>query len=309
MWISVAQRCWKSKKESSWANKLRIIRNNVTDTATITATSTASGFAVNNLKADAKTSVWRSTSLAVQTLTLTWATAQVIDSVAMAFTNLVSGSTVRIKLFAETADSVPLLDTGKVVNEYAYPPPAGFSSIGLSSFPYGGGAYLSAFFTAQICKKITIEVDSSDLRGWITSFYDWYFAPSILTNPDGYVEISRLICGKSWRPEINCAYGLPIGTTDSSESARTDSGNLIIDRRTVHKTISLNMDFMTELDKRNLSELIRTVNKNKPVFLSVFPGSGWDQEQAGQIYGILDDVAIDLWGCRLYSSELKLTEV
>ena len=69
------------------------------------------------------------------------------------------------------------------------------------------------------------------------------------------------------------------------------------------------MDFMTELDKRSLSELIRTVNKNKPVFLSVFPGSGWDAEQAGQIYGILDDAAIDLWGYRLYSSELKLTEV
>ena len=129
---------------------LRIIKNNITDTATIAATSTASGFSVDNLKSDAKTSVWRSTDLAVQTLTLIWATAQVIDSVAMAFTNLISGSTVRIKLFAETGDAVPLLDTGELLVEYSYPPPAGFSTVGLASFPYGGGVYFSGFFDAQL---------------------------------------------------------------------------------------------------------------------------------------------------------------
>lgn len=288
---------------------LRIIKNNAADSATISATSTASGFSVNNLKSDTKSLVWRSVDLTTQTLTLTWSAAQLIDSVAMAFTNLISGSTIRIKLFSETSDSVPILDTGEIANEYTYPPPAGFSSIGLISFAYGGGAYMSAFFSEKVCKKVTIEINSDDLRGWITSFYDWYFSSPIDANPDGYIEISRLIVGKSWQPERNTAYGLVIGSTDASEMLRTDAGNLVIDRRTAHKTVSLNMNFMTENDKRNLNNLIRLVGKNKPVFLSIFPSDGGERNQSGQIYGILDDAPIDLWNYRLYSTKLNFTEV
>lgn len=44
------------------ANNLRIIYQNIADTATLTASSTAGTTSVNNLKKDSKASIWRSST-------------------------------------------------------------------------------------------------------------------------------------------------------------------------------------------------------------------------------------------------------
>ena len=90
---------------------LRIIYNNIADSATVTASNTASGFSVDNLKNNQKTSVHRTTDNTV-VYTLTWTTSQYVSCVALPATNLKAGATVRVQLYSEIDSPNVLTDTG-----------------------------------------------------------------------------------------------------------------------------------------------------------------------------------------------------
>lgn len=275
---------------------LRIIYKNLFDdydTLTQLVGSTAGGFPLTNLIDDTKSKTWRSTDLLSPKIKVTWASAQTLSAVAMAFTNLIAGSTFQITLYDATTGGTLLLDTGAVDVDYSYDAPIGFGSIGSASFAYGGGANVAAFFASTTgVRRMEIEFNSAG-------------------NPDGYIELSRIIAGAYWEPEDNASYGAKIDFVDSTIGQRTSAGGLITDRGTIHRELSFSLDAMSSTDKASLNNIFRSIGKSQPLFISLTPGtSNTEDELFCQLYGKFDDgITTEFAFYSHYASQLKIVEI
>lgn len=250
--------------------KLQIIPINLFDDATNTATSSAAGFEIANAETEYKNETWRSTSLASQTITSTWATSATVSCVGMAFTNLHAGSTIRIKLYTGSADTVPIMDSGIQTLNYAYSTPKGFSTIGLIAFAFGGGTYYSTFFADYSIKKCEIILTS----------------PS---NPDGYIEIGRIIIGDRFEPTYNARVGIDFTYPETTQIKRTKAGDQVINRGTQSKQITFDLERMPDTDRQSMVEIFRRSGLHNPIFICLQPDNTGELFQSGQIYGRKSD--------------------
>lgn len=277
-------------------NNIRILYDNVIDSATLTASTTTSGFPVTNLQKEQKGFVWRSTTTSA-TVTAVWTSTQTLSAVVLPFCNLTSSSTIRIKLYTNAADSIPVLDTG-IIPSGAYTPTdlwGGWSNIstsGVNAYNYGGGTYARAWFTSTPCKKVEIILADS-------------------TNPAGYIELSRIVCGSYWSPSVDVEFGINLSYLDTSEQSRSESGNLITSNGTIHKTMDFNLGSIVETDRNKALSILRGNGLRKPLFISVFPeDSDTVKEQNYQIYGKLNNLSsITHQFYALYSLPLTIQEI
>lgn len=277
-------------------SNLRILSKNIFDaydTISMVVGSAASGFPLTNLKIDAKSKTWRSTNLLSPKIKVTWAAARSISGVALAFTNLIAGSTFRITLYNDPTAGTLLYDSGAISVNFNYDNPVGFSTIGSSAFAYGGGSHVSAFFdiVANV-KRMEIELTSA-------------------SNPDGFIEISRIIAGASWEPQDNADYGAATGFMDSTTGIRTSAGDLKTNRGTISRFMEFQMNAMSPADKSALNNLFRSIGKSQPLFISLIPKTPIAEEQISQqVYGKLDnDISISFPFFNLYSSSIRIVEV
>lgn len=250
---------------------LRIIYNNEVDKATVVASSTAGSLVASNLQLDVKSTIWRSTTL-TPTLTFTWASATIVAGFALAFTNLTSSSTIRVRGYTEEVDIVPVFDTGAVA---AVPSTLssvlwGQTPLGVNSYAYGGGSTASLWWAAVPIKKMVVDISDT-------------------ANPQGFVEASRAIAGPYWSPVYNVQHGaLKVSAEDTSKHDRTDAGDLLTDRGVLYKAISLDLSLMPAVDRNTVWQILRGNSMAKPVFLSVTPESDDpSEEQMYTIYGKL----------------------
>lgn len=269
-----------------------IFDNLLDDVSSLTGSNTETDFDIDNVLNDEKTSMYRSTSAATQTITAIWTAAQDISAVALAFTNLVRNAEVTIKLYTNAADPSPVYNTGAKVVEYAYPPPRGFSTIGLVALAYGGGTYTSCLFPTQSIKKMEIEIDDS-------------------ANPDGYIEVGKVITGKAFTPNYGAAYGISMPVQDNSQSSRTDAGNLVTTRGTIVKTVRFDVNLLNIESRRELMEMIRHNGRSGPLFASIHETSiNPEERQSYMIYGTLDQLpAPQLVDFEKYSNNMLIMEV
>ncbi|NBQ68748.1 MAG: hypothetical protein EBU46_07920 [Nitrosomonadaceae bacterium] len=277
-------------------SSLRIIYKNLFDdydTLTQLVGSTASGFPLTNLIDDTKSKTWRSTDLLSPKIKVTWASAQTLSGVALAFTNLIAGSTFQITLYDAASGGTLLLDTGAVGVDYSYNAPVGFSSTGSASFAYGGGANVAAFFASTSgVRRMEIEFTSTG-------------------NTDGYIELSRIIAGSYWEPQKGASYGASVAFVDSTTGQRTSAGGLITDRGTIHREMSFSLDAMSSTDKASLNNIFRSIGKSQPLFISLTPGtSNTEDELFCQLYGKFDDgITTEFAFYSHYASQLKIVEI
>jgi hypothetical protein len=253
------------------ANNLRIIYDNVADSATLTASTTASGLTVNNLKTEQKGFVWRSTGTSA-TITATWSSAQTISGVVLPFCNLTSNATIQVRLFTNTGDATPVLNTG-AQSARAYTPQDVFGGFtqpaGVNAYSFGGGSYARSWFAATVARKIEVIINDAG-------------------NSSGYIELSRLVCGNYWSPTYNTEFGLSLGYRDTSEQTRSESGNLITTNNTVHRTLNFNLNWLVDTDRTRMLSILRGNGLRKPLFVSIFPeDASLTKEQEFQIYGKL----------------------
>jgi hypothetical protein len=269
------------------ANNLRIIYKNLVDTATIAASTTAGVTSAANLKLDAKSLVWRSTG-ASATLTVTLAASSTISGVILPFTNLGSTATVTVTLSnGYTTGAVlcaPYSGT-ELWNPASIP-------TGTSTYSYGGGTYARVWFPKQTnITSVTIVINS---------------------NVGGYIEVSRLIIGDYWSPTYNTSYGLSAQLQDLSSHQRSESGDLITNRGTIHKTMSFTLDYLDASDRVQLISLLKNNGIYKPIFVSLFPDNSTDytKEDAHQIYGKLSQLSpITHPVLSFYSSNMDIEEI
>jgi hypothetical protein len=257
---------------------LRVIYDNAADRATLSASSSVGALVAANLKSDLKSVVWRSDTAGagatpLASLTLTWATPEIIAGVALPYCNLSSQATLRVYGYTNAADSVPLFDTGAVLAC----PNAGFGlwnwgavPLGANAYAYGGGALGRVWVPVPgAVRKLIIELSDPG-------------------NPGGYIEASRLVCGAYWEPAKNVDYGASAQPLDHSKNFRNDAGDLMSDQGARSVKLALPMSKLDPTDRARLFSILRGNGITRPVFVSVFPNdTDTAREQDHQLYGKL----------------------
>lgn len=278
-------------------SNLKIIYRNIFDnydTLAMGSGNIASGFPLTNLVNDSKAKTWRSTNLSSQVIKATWTTPKSLSGVALAFTNLISGSTFSIRLYNDTVLGQILYDSSTIPVTFNYDPPIGFATINSSSFAYGGGCNVSVFTDTLISGIRRMEIELS--------------SPG---NPDGFIEISRIIAGIAWEPNDNADYGATTGFIDTTSGVRLSSGDLLTNRGTISRVMEFSLKAMDSEDKSALNNLFRSVGKSQPLFISLIPARQQKEEQLSQqIYGKLDqDISIGFPFFQRYDSTVRITEI
>jgi hypothetical protein len=251
---------------------LRIVHNNIADTATVTASPTAGSYLAANLQTDYKSQFHRSTGTTV-TYTLSWASplpAQTVQCVSLPCTNLTATATIRIQLYAnsDVTGEIVAADTGTV-------PAASSTQISQFTNPTG-----NLFAYGAVTKTVH----------WYNSSYPSVRAVKITvtdtSNPAGYIDCARIVCGTFWEPTYNASReGLVVSVTDTSANSRNDAGDLVSEQGFVYDQVQLNLELLTDTDRDTLLGIIRRRGVAQNVLLSVFPDNRTSTELAYLIYG------------------------
>lgn len=273
-------------------NNLRVIYQNIADTSTITASSTAGVTAAVNLQKDAKSLIWRATGTSA-TLTVSFGGLKTIRGVVLPFTNLTALAKITVTPTGGTG-TTPITDLLACPYKQADAWDSAYLPQGANSYAYGSGTYARAWFpTAQTCTGVTITISDA-------------------TNTAGYIEASRLIVGDYWSPTYNTSFGLISAPKSLSSNMRTESGDLVTNRGIQYNTMSFDLTWLNPADRLVFTKILKTNGINKGLFISLFPDATEDpdKEQTFQIYGKLTQVP-DLTHSMytMYASKVDIEEI
>lgn len=197
-------------------------------------------------------------------------------------TTSVTGPVVVVAMLTEAVGSVTMTVTGQTAITEATT-----SSFTGQTVGYGGGKYIAKYFT---------------LATGTTSF-------TVTFNTA--VKVSKFIIGNYWVPKYNTEYGVQTGYEDASTYERLQSGDLYAVIAPRNKTLQFDLQYMDESDKFQLFDIVRSIGKTKPLFISIFPEDNDQQkEQMYSIYGRLTSPPnISHVMFTMYSSSLQLQEI
>lgn len=265
---------------------MRIISTNLTDTTTvIDPSSQTSGYSIDNVKTDYKSTFHRSIGLTM-TYSLAWSTNQSINGIVLPCTNLSAAAKIRVQLYSDYNSVTPsspttlLVDTGAGVVEAC--PDTQIANMGYTNpdgklFQLGVLSKTSVWFPSVYSNVRTVKITLSDTTA----------------NTAGYIDCARIVCGNYWQPTYNASReGLDLNVVDTSTSSRTDAGDLVSDRGYINDELSLNLGLLTDTDRNNLLRIMRTAGTNRNILVSVFPSDYTDStnrnkatEQHYTVYG------------------------
>lgn len=125
------------------------------------------------------------------------------------------------------------------------------------------------------------------------------------------VKVSRFIIGNYWSPQYNTSYGIELGYEDTSDYERLQSGDIYTTNGPRYKYLSFELSYLTEAEKFTMFDIIKTIGKSKPLFVSIFPeDSDQEKEQMYSIYGKVSDMpALSFVMFSKYTSSIRLEEV
>lgn len=262
---------------------LRLVADNAADRATLTTSTVAGDLVAANLQSDIKTDIYRSEGTRASVV-MAWPAAERIGCVAFPFTNLTSGATMRVRLYAISGDGAPVLDTGWM-RACAPAPfaarnfgilPLAFNAYrwgGVSSWAAGGGAAAMGWFEAVRGRHMIIDLDDTH-------------------NPQGYIEAGRLVVGDYWSPQCNADFGAGLQKQDSSAHFRNEAGDLLTQKGTTSNKLTLQLSHLQEDDRMRLARILRDNGKHTPILVSLFPENADPLlEQEYTLYGKASNLA------------------
>lgn len=244
-------------------NKIRIIKRNLLDTATVVDSPACSiTLPASNLQRQTERErTARSTSLAAQNFTFNFA-APVTGPLMLGATrhNWSTSATWQWQIYDAVGSPQGTL--------------------------YDSGA-LTAFSTAGLDTDLDVYTER-DFRGLKNSFL---WTPSVTNaaaalqrttdaaNADGYIEATRMWLGKY----IEFTYDPPFGGVDfvpmdNSKAGRSDDGTHLVDKGWKARKLTFQLAFVSDADMNTLLGLARYLGKDKECCLSLFSGEGGDLE-------------------------------
>lgn len=298
------------------ANNLRVIYENVVDlsTTTLQVSSEASvSTPIVNLKSDIKSSVWRSGTTTSAIIVVNLSSARATRGLVLPFTNLTGGATIRVRV---TSGTVTL--GGTVA--------APTVSIAGGSTPVDTGLvsalpYMTNYYATGVTASGTPSSFKPYARVWFTPAQSAATATTVtkyvieivdVGNPDGFLEVSRMVLGPAWIPNFNTSYGLESTIKDMSTSTRSEAGDLIVQEAPSYKMLRFDLRYMDKQDRQEFNKLVRTTGQKRPVFISVFPENttDYEEEQTYQIYGKFSQLyGVNNFIYSMYSTQIEVEEV
>jgi len=257
---------------------VRIIYRNAADTATSLAASTTAGTLVAAyMQNDYKGQAHRSTGLSV-TYTLTWTDGESVGGIVLPASNLSGASTIRVRLYSDTAGTTLLADSGTL---YASPGPTlgaqdWSQPLNANAFAYGGVSKTQVWFSQHYAAKCCV-VDLVDTAA----------------NTAGYIDCARLVVGAYWEAAYNASYGAAADHEDTTENERNDAGDLRADLGTQHDTLTFDLDHLAEADRATARRIATTAGTHRNIVVSLIAGDGEAVAEADfLIYGKRANAAV-----------------
>jgi hypothetical protein len=176
------------------------------DAATMTASSEQGALPIESVQAMDPTKVWRATGCAAEWIAWDFGSAVISDAIVAIAHNFSEGAMLRLRLAGTAANvtAAPEVDTGFV-----------------SAWPTSGKPSLTDWTSWLSLVRATNPVAYRYGRLDIED----------IANPDGYVQIGRLITGRAFVPEINIDVNPSIGLITPDEAGRTPFNQVYGDTR------------------------------------------------------------------------------
>ena len=269
---------------------VRIIYNNAGERAIITASTTASGsLAAGTLSTNPKSLAHRSTGNSV-TYTLTWANSEEINGVIIPAINLSSTATIRVRTYINSGSTLKH-DSGTIPACTDTPLNTWYGIKNVNAFPYGGLSKVAVWLSTTYSVTSMI-IDIIDTNNFV-----------------GYIDCSRIVCGKYWEPSYNVSKnGLELTINDTTQTSRSDAGDLISDRGTIHEIITFNLEVINKTDKEQLISIMRYIGTYRNIAVSIIPSSNNNRdEQDYIIYGKRDNSSIGYLVHNFYQNSFSIT--
>ena len=271
-------------------SNLRIIHQNLANSAALTASTTAGGLVAANMVNDRKGWIHRSTGLVVQ-YTLTWPDLQTIGGVAFPAIRITTDSTIRVWAYDAVAGGNLVLDTGV---QWLAPGPA------LGNWDWTLPLNQSAFAAGSMVKAAHWLPDHYAARRVVIEVAD-------LTNPAGYIDCARLVVGGFWEPDNSADYGVVTGVNDASKNNRTGAGDLPSDRASMSDSLKLDLSVMTSRDRARMHRIMNQNGITIPLFISLVAGSeDMLLEQDSMIYGKRQNSPVAFSSYNLHSTSITI---
>lgn len=243
---------------------LRIIPDNLADTATLTASpAVAATLPVTNLQLSLRSRVMRTTSTVDQQIKGTWASAQMLSGAVIWRHNLTSAGTWKLELFSDAAWTTKVYDSGDVVS---WPAKAwgefiwGVDPLGANVFTGWGKAFSAMWFSPTAAQSFRITFKDA-------------------TNSAGYLEVGRLFLGLHLEPLYNMSYDHALEWVDDSKQERTDGTSLHTDAVEQYRRFKFRLDWLTDSERPKWLEAFRVAGKTKDIFISAYPTQGGMKER------------------------------
>ena len=262
---------------------LRIAYQNHADTATLTADPVAEALMpVTYLQNDSRSHVWRSTSLADQTIYFEWGgESKTLSGCRLDGHNLITNDTLQLVLYPNVDfTGTPLYNPG-AVDVY---------EDNIFDGPQWDSAFSSLFFAS------TAGVKSGKLV---------LHSPS---NPAGYMQAARLFLGAYTEASYNPKQGMTTGWAGNSGQVRRDGGSFGVKTRAKWRQLAFDMFLMTEAERATWMEIGGYVMNEKTVWVSVFPGETGTQRRDHDIMGKFEKSPLTKMS-NVYDFSLTLNEL
>jgi len=266
---------------------LRVLYNNLADSATITASSTVLGYAIANVQNIKKTSVHRSAATTnTVTYTLNWTSDQKINGVALPATNLINGSTIRVTLYNSAGTLLADSNTVAACKDKNPELSVAYTS---NVFPYSGATKTSIWFDTLYSTVRRVDITLTHANS-LTS-----------------IDCSRIVCGNYWESTRQASNGITVGVVDNSIITNTRSGDSYVDRRPTIETMQFQLQYINDKDRKTLLEIMKTVGSSGLVYLCIFPdNTNPEITQSYSIYGRSQSNSLEYALYSLYNSSLNI---
>lgn len=250
-----------------------------------------------NLKRSSRARVWRNNSDAVTDLIVSCrnTTSERVNFVHLSRHNLETAATWRVRMYTSyDASGAASYDTGDV---------AALDAATLGDLDWGvealGGRIFNGFprFSTAYFMENTATVINS-IRVTITD----------TGNSSNYLEASSLYFGRGVELDHNWE-NLHGKWSEGTKLGRTDGGSILSDGAAVYRDIQLDLKWVTEADRAELMDLLRSAGMRRDWFVAGKPGVGGEEERDSTgIFRLSAMPNISTLFYSMYSSQLKFTE-
>lgn len=241
------------------------------DRGTVTANSEQFNLPAINLQSQQLSPrVWRSNAVTSATLNVDFGTDRAIDVVALLRANLTSAGTWRVRLDSDSGFTAPhIYDSGSIA----------------SGIDPDFRAMIHVLPTQATARYLRIDLSDASAS---------------------YLEAARLFAAGAWRMTRNFAFGLTEKWADATQQARSEGGQVWLDRGAVWREWTFDLPAVTTDEKRTHVARLGRLARARDVLLITDPTStnlGRDS-----IFGLLEQSPASRWS-RFAWHELPLTIV